>query len=108
MEVLLTDDKFENFEEFAMYGKLGNSEEVLMAGKIDNLRKIAIDEQSWAKLDIVKNTQSYARDATEIEGSRRMDEGANKESNSRVAPSTMAASARPAKSRTCCSHKTQL
>ena len=29
VEVLLTDDKFENFEEFVMYGKIENSEEVL-------------------------------------------------------------------------------
>ena len=44
-----------------------NSEEVLMAGKIENSEKIAIDEQNWVKLDMVKNTQSYARDATEFE-----------------------------------------
>ena len=67
MEFLLTDDKFENFEEFVMDCKIANSEEFLMADKIDNLEEIAIDEQNWAKNYIVKNTQSCARDATEIE-----------------------------------------
>ena len=67
MEVLLTDEKFENFEELVMYGKIENSEEFLMAGKIDNLEEIAIDEQNWAKHYMVKNTQSCARDATEID-----------------------------------------
>ena len=63
----LTDDQFENIEVFLLNHKIENSEEVLMAGKIDHSEKIAIDEPTWAELDKVKNSQSYARDATEFE-----------------------------------------
>ena len=38
-----------------------------MAGKIENSEKIAMDEPTWAELDRVKNSQSYARDAMEFE-----------------------------------------
>ena len=63
----LTDDKFENFDEFVLDHKTENSEEVPMAGKIENSEKIVIDAQNGAKLDEVKNSQSYARDLTEFE-----------------------------------------